>query len=208
MAGLMGGLVLLAAGDDLPVLPHSRGGTGRHHLQQVPPPTATTTAAEPADPSTVEIPIRLAGSTTTTLPSTPGRAVITGRVLDASRGEPVAGATVRAEWWVSTPPQQLETTSGEDGMFRFEQLWGGRWRIRAFRVPDAPSLDKADFFLAADETKTLSLHVQVVPEVAMTWSVAPNPPISASRPTWACWSPASRWTTTADSPTSASRGSK
>lgn len=119
------------------------------------------------------------GTTTTSLPKGPGPYVLTGRVLDPN-GQPVAGATVRATWYRTDPPTDVNVTSGPDGGYRIEGIWGGRWRARAFRVPDLATAKAEELFLGADTQVQLDLRVQPVPAgYEITFDLQPSPPVVA-----------------------------
>lgn len=137
------------------------------------PETTTTTAVDLA-----AVAIRpVGGSTTTTLPATPGEAQITGRVVD-ERNNPVENATVRAEWFVFGVMSRVEATSGPDGAYQLTGLHGGRWRVRAFRPPDGATEENPEFFLGSTEHKDgLTLKVRSVTGPAVTASIAPSPPV-------------------------------
>ena len=135
--------------------------------------TTTTTAP---DLSQVQLsPVSPGKTTSSTLPPGPGQASLAGKVID-DFGAPVPGALVRATWYIPTPPQVIEALTGPDGGFRFAQLRGGPWRIRAFRAPNLATLDAVALFLGAKEARTLDLKVKVVEDVSITGRTAPDPP--------------------------------
>lgn len=115
------------------------------------------------------------GTTTTSWPSE-GEAVVEGRVLDVS-GDPVPGAIVRAEWYVVDPPLAVQAATAGDGSYRLDRLPGGRWRVRAFLPPEYATVQPSEFFLAADEARTVDLRVARVDAYNVTWDVEPDPPI-------------------------------
>lgn len=172
---LIGGLVALVVA--LPLLVACSGDDGTD-LPALPPPPPSTTTTEPIDYSQVALPAITPGQTPPiTRPREPGQASIAGRVIDDT-GAPVPGALVRATYYLNpSAPEIIEMLSGEDGGYRFEQLYGGSWRIRAWQEPYLATLEAPSFFMGATEQKILDLKVRTVPEVAVTANMAPNPPL-------------------------------
>lgn len=142
----------------------------------------STTTTEPIDLTHVSLePIAVAGKpTSTTRPLGGGKAVILGRVLDAD-GNPVAGALVRATYYGDpTKPEVIEALSLEDGTYRFDQVLGGRWRIRAWKAPELATLEDNVFFLGYTEQRQTDLKVKAATDIVVTSSMAPNPPFIGS----------------------------
>jgi len=146
-----------------------------HHKKAAPKPTLDTTTTTAPDLSLVVL-RGVNGTTTSTLPTTPGKANITGRVIDAS-GAAVGGATVRAEWFVNAATVKTDVITGDDGVYTFANVHGGVWRLRAFRPPDRATSENPSFFLAADEQKKLDIKVDTISGVGVTSNIAPNPPV-------------------------------
>lgn len=140
--------------------------------------TTTTTTTVPVDYSEVALaPVPTGKTPPSTRPPGPGRASIAGRVVDTS-GSPVAQAIVRATYYGDPDkPEVIEALSTDDGTYRFSQVHGGRWRVRAWRTPDLATFETLTFFLAAVEDKALDLKVKFVPAVAVTSDMAPDPPL-------------------------------
>jgi len=69
-------------------------------------------------------------------------AVVAGRVVNAA-GKPVAGAKIRARPRRGPAAPGLEVVSGEDGAFRLDSLWPGRFRLEATAPGHAPSVISA-----------------------------------------------------------------
>jgi len=142
----------------------------------------STTTTEPIDLTNVSLePIAVAGKpTSTTRPLGGGKAAIFGRVVDAD-GNNVGGAFVRATYYGDpNKPEVIEVLSLEDGTYRFEQVLGGRWRIRAWRAPELATLDDHVFFLGYAEQRTVDLKVKAATDIVVTSSMAPNPPFTGS----------------------------
>jgi hypothetical protein len=142
----------------------------------------TTSTTEPIDPTNVSLePIAASGKpTSTTRPPGGGRAALFGRVIDADN-KPVGGAFVRATYYGDpNKPEVIETLSAEDGTYRFEQVLGGRWRMRAWKSPDLATLDDNVFFLGYTEQRTVDLKVKYAGDIVVTSNMAPNPPFIGS----------------------------
>lgn len=145
-----------------------------------PGPEESTTTTEPINLTSVSLePIDVDGKpTSTTRPLGGGKASIAGRVVD-SVGNPVPGAFVRAVYYGDPDkPEAIEAYSGEDGTYRFDQVLGGRWRVRAWRTPELATLDDAVFFLGYSENRRLDLKVKAATDYIVTSSIAPNPPFT------------------------------
>jgi hypothetical protein len=169
------GVVLL-----LPLL----AGCSKHEGKALPRPKApdTTTTTDPVDLTQVSItPIALTGNpTTTTRPIGGGKASIFGRVVDTD-GAPVPQAFVRATYYGDlTKPEVIEALSLDDGTYRFDQVLGGRWRIRAWKAPQLATLEDNTFFLGYTEQRALDLKVKAAGDLVVTSSLAPNPPFTGS----------------------------
>lgn len=147
-----------------------------------PRPEESTTTTEPINLTAVSIePIAVDGkATSTTRPLGGGKASITGRVVDPS-GTPVPGAFVRAVYYGDpSKPEAIEVYAGEDGTYRFDQVLGGRWRVRAWKAPEFATLDDAVFFLGYSETRQLDLNVKAATDYVVTSSLAPSPPFTGT----------------------------
>lgn len=143
-----------------------------------PEPASTTTTTEPLDFSEVALaPIAPGKAPPVTRPPGPGRASLAGRVIDDT-GTPVPGALVRASYYLDpAKPEVIEALSGPDGTYRFDKLFGGRWRIRAWLPPMLATLEQPAFFLGAAEQKVVDLKVKAVPDLDVTSKMAPDPPL-------------------------------
>ena len=143
-----------------------------------PNPSSTTTTTLPVDFSEVALaPVPPGNPPPVTRPPGPGRASIAGRVVDTS-GTPVAQAMVRAAYYLDpAKPEVIEGLSGPDGTYRFDKLYGGRWRIRAWLTPVLATFEQPAFFLGATEQKALDLKVKAVNDMDVTSTMAPDPPL-------------------------------
>jgi hypothetical protein len=148
---------------------------------RTPVPEETTTSTEPIDLTSVSLePIAAGKETSTTRPLGGGRAAIFGKVIDAD-GKPVPGAFVRATYYGDpAKPEMIEALSSEDGTYRFEQVLGGRWRIRAWKAPELATLEDNVFFLGYTEQRGLDLKVKAATDIVVTSSMAPNPPFTGT----------------------------
>jgi len=147
-----------------------------------PVPGETTTTTEPIDLTHVSLePIAVKGGpTSTTRPLGGGKAVIFGKVFDAD-GVTVGGALVRATYYGDVnKPEVIEALSADDGSYRFEQVLGGRWRVRAWKAPELATLEDNVFFLGYTEQRQLDLKVKAATDIVVTSSMAPNPPFIGS----------------------------
>jgi hypothetical protein len=147
-----------------------------------PVPGESTTTTEPIDLTHVSLePIAVSGKeTSTTRPLGGGKAVLLGKVVDAD-GKPVPGALVRATYYGDlNKPEMIEALSLDDGTYRFDQVLGGRWRIRAWKAPELATLEDNVFFLGYTEQRVVDLKVKAANDIVVTSSMAPNPPFIGS----------------------------
>jgi hypothetical protein len=142
----------------------------------------STTTTQNIDLTSVSLEPIAASSkpTSTTRPPGGGKAAIFGKVIDADNN-PVGGAFVRATYYGDpNKPEVIETLSAEDGTYRFEQVLGGRWRIRAWKSPELATLDDNVFFLGYTEQRAVDLRVKSAVDIVVTSNMAPNPPFIGS----------------------------
>lgn len=147
-----------------------------------PKPTETTATTAPIDLTSVSLePIAVTGKeTSTTRPLGGGKAAIFGRVIDPD-GNSVPGAFVRATYYGDPgKPEAIEALALEDGTYRFDQVLGGRWRVRAWKTPELATLEDNTFFLGYTEQRTLDLKVKAAVDYVVTSSMAPNSPFIGS----------------------------
>jgi hypothetical protein len=148
---------------------------------RAPVPETTTSSTEPIDLTSVSLePIAAGKATSTTRPLGGGKAAIFGRVIEAG-GKPVGGAFVRATYYGEpSKPEVIEALSAEDGTYRFEQVLGGRWRIRAWKAPELATLEDNVFFLGYTEQRAMDLKVKAATDIVVTSNMAPNPPFTGT----------------------------
>lgn len=136
----------------------------------VPPATTTT------DVDYSNVPLRGVGgrSPTTSVVFGPGHATVGGTVV----GEEgvIAGATVLVERVVSGSVGAITVQTAEDGSWTLPQVFGGRYRVRAWRVPDLIQTTPTAVFLGSSETKTVPLKVKTVGGLSVSAAIAPDPP--------------------------------
>ena len=105
-----------------------------------------------------------------------GAAVITG--IARLNGAPAAGATVHLDRFVDDKSSGLDVVTGADGRYRADGLLGGRYRVRAFRSPDATTNSPQVFFVGLTETKNLDLTLNpYTGNPGLGVAVAPDPPL-------------------------------
>ena len=142
-----------------------------------PPPPSTIPDEQTTVPdfSSVQL-ARVGGRTTTTIDNSPGQAHISGFVV-APQGA-VPGATVHAERLVGDAVLALDVATNPDGSFHIDNVQGGRYRLRAWRVPDLALTTPQVFFLNGNENKQgVNLQVTQYTGTNVTPAIAPNPPI-------------------------------
>jgi hypothetical protein len=147
-----------------------------------PNPGSSTTTTEPVDLTKVSLePIAVTGKpTSTTRPLGGGKASVAGRVVDPY-GASIGGAFIRAVYYGDpNKPEVIEAISLEDGTYRFDQVLGGRWRIRAWKTPELATLEDNTFFLGYTEARQVDLKVKAATDYVVTSSLAPNPPFTGS----------------------------
>lgn len=147
-----------------------------------PKPAEPTTTTEPIDLTNVSLePIAVTGKESpTTRPLGGGKAAIFGKVVDAE-GHIVPGAFIRATYYGDlNKPEVIEALALEDGTYRFEQVLGGRWRVRAWKTPELATLEDNTFFLGYTEQRQLDLKVKAAVDYVVTSSMAPGSPFIGS----------------------------
>jgi hypothetical protein len=174
-AALLAGTALL-----LPLLAGCSKDEGK--ALPAPKPEESTTTTEPIDLTNVSLePIAVKGrETATTRPLGGGKAAIFGKVVDPD-GNVLSGAFIRATYYGDlNKPEVIEALSAEDGTYRFEQVLGGRWRVRAWRTPEFATLEDNTFFLGYTEQRQLDLKVKAAVDSVVTSSMAPSSPFIGS----------------------------
>ncbi|MBK9178049.1 MAG: carboxypeptidase regulatory-like domain-containing protein [Acidimicrobiales bacterium] len=137
--------------------------------EQPPPPLALPAASTvPPPPLTTLVPPDTRGATLRAVegrpPAAPTPAVQGGTSALAGlvRGPegPVAGATVRLERFVGESSETIDVTTAADGRWEVRDARGGRYRVRAWRVPDLAQDGATVTFVAAASSATIDLQVQ------------------------------------------------
>lgn len=104
-----------------------------------------------------------------------GNATIRGKV--SVGGALVEGATVRIDRFVGDKTATLDVTSNAEGHYSFSGIEGGRYRVRAFRRPDATMGKPEVIFLSKGESRSLDLNMtRYGSGINVGYSVAPDPP--------------------------------
>jgi hypothetical protein len=149
--------------------------SGKHGYNFPPPPsTIPNEQTTVPDFSSVQL-ARISGRTTTTINNAPGQAHISGFVV-APQGA-VPGATVHIERLVEDSVVAVDVATNPDGSFHVDNIQGGRYRLRAWRVPDLALTTPVIFFLNGNENKTgVNLQVTQYTGTNVTPAMAPSPP--------------------------------
>ena len=112
---------------------------------------------------------------TTSIPLGPGAATISGTVTGPDG--PVDAATVRVERLVANAIAAVDVATMADGTWSVPKVFGGRYRVRAWKTPDLALTKPQIFFLQGSEQKKLDLRVDRYAGLTVTASIAPNPPV-------------------------------
>jgi hypothetical protein len=141
-----------------------------------PPPPSTTPDEQTTVPDFSSVHLAgIPGHPTTTIDNSPGQAHIAGFVV-APQGA-VPGATVHIERLVGNAVLALDVATNPDGSFHADNVQGGRYRLRAWRVPDLALTTPVIFFLNGTENKTgVNLQVQQYTGTNVAPAIAPSPP--------------------------------
>jgi hypothetical protein len=133
-----------------------------------------TTAPAPteAPETTVKGTPRTATTQVTTLG--PGNARIVGTV-NGPEG-PITGAVIKVERFVGSAVATADLRS-QAGTWSLDSILGGSYRVTIYRPPDLAQGTAEVFFLAADETKTLTTNLVRFGDASVTASIDPNPPV-------------------------------
>ena len=132
--------------------------------------TTTTTVASL---SGVQLaPVR--GSTTTTVGLGPGPMTIVGKV-EGPDGV-VAGAIVELERLVGDGSASTRVPTAADGTWNLEKVLGGRYRVRAWKVPNLVSTTQV-VFVETTGQRAVDLRLEPVGGIRVDTAVAPDPPV-------------------------------
>lgn len=115
------------------------------------------------------------GTTTTTVAIVGGEATLVGRV-DGPDG-PVGGATVLIERLVGGGEAAVVVPTAADGTWNLSDVLGGRYRVRAWRVPDLALIRPTIFFLRSGQTRAVEQRLELVEGERVDTVAAPNPPV-------------------------------
>jgi hypothetical protein len=137
------------------------------------PPIVPTTTTTVIDYSTVPL-AAVETKTTTTVNGGPGRARLLGTVVGPDG--PVPEAVVRVERLQGDSVVfRGDVASDAEGRWQTGRLVGGRWRVRAWKVPDLADVTPEILFLEATQTKSLVLGLDRFAGPAVTPAIAPDP---------------------------------
>lgn len=118
---------------------------------------------------------RVPGETTTTMVALgPGPMTIVGKV-EGPDGF-IGGAIVELERLVGDGSASTRVPTAPDGTWNVEKVLGGRYRVRAWRVPDLVSTT-AVVFVETTGQRAIELRVAPVGGVRVDTAVAPDPPV-------------------------------
>ncbi|HUF33304.1 MAG TPA: carboxypeptidase-like regulatory domain-containing protein [Acidimicrobiales bacterium] len=150
-------------------------------FQALPEPETVTTleATSTSRPDRSQVRLReVRGTTTTTtvaIVGAGGDATLVGRV-DGPNG-PVGGATVLIERFVGGEVAAVMVPTAPDGTWNLPDVLGGRYRIRAWRVPDLALIRPTILFLRSGQTRGVEQRLELVERERVDTVAAPNPPI-------------------------------
>ncbi len=137
----------------------------------------TTPTTQAPDHAAVEL-AGARGTTTTSAPVlTPGTAKLRG-VVNGPNG-PVAGAVVGIERVVGDVVLSGFVHAGADGSWEAANIVGGRYRVRAWLVPDLAQTEPQLLFVPStgDGLAPLELRVEPIGQLTAEAVVAPDPPV-------------------------------
>jgi hypothetical protein len=144
-------------------------------------PTPKTVVTDPTTTTSevdlTGVPLRpVDGATTTTVALGPGPMTIVGKV-EGPDGAVVAGAIVQLERIVGDSSAIAKVPTAADGTWNLAKVFGGRYRIRAWREPDLATAKPQVVFLDAGPDRAVSLHLDAVGGVRVDSAIAPDPPV-------------------------------
>jgi hypothetical protein len=144
-----------------------------------PPSTAGASAPAPTLPADLAAHSEtgVAGATTTTTVALgPGTAAITGTVIGP--GGPIPEATVQIQRLVGSQVGATLIESARGGSFRLIGILGGRYRVRAWKIPSLAMTAPQIFFLDDGATQALILRPARFAGVTVASAFAPDPAVS------------------------------
>jgi len=115
-------------------------------LSQLPIPLTDEEESQ-LDRTVLPLPAAEGTPTTTTLPEITSGTMSIGGTVRSETGEAVPNAIIRLERIVGDLVQGVDIRADAEGEFQAPELLGGRYRIRAWRVPDMAMAEAAVYFL-------------------------------------------------------------
>lgn len=143
-------------------------------LPAVPDFTPATTSTSGVDYSDVPLKPVPGKAPTLSVAFGPGKATLGGTV--SSEEGAIPGATIQVERIVNGAVGLMMIQTAADGTWSLPHVLGGRYRMRAWRAPDAAQTSWTAVFLGASETKTVQLRVRTVGGLNVSAAIAPDPP--------------------------------
>jgi hypothetical protein len=141
-----------------------------------PPSTSPTTTPATLPDLTKVTPAAVAGQPATTTPAVgPGTATLSGTVTGPNG--PVGGADVHVERLVGEAVAPADVVSAADGTWSLPGILGGRYRVRAWRVPDLDLVTPQIFFLPDTGARSVALQLDQFGGAEVATAVAPDPPV-------------------------------
>jgi hypothetical protein len=116
------------------------------------------------------------GSTTTVVAIGPGPLTIVGRVVGPD-GAVVPDAIVQLERVVGVSSAETRVPTAPDGTWNAAKVLGGRYRIRAWRVPDLATLRPQIVFLESGPERAVNIKLEALGGVRVDSAIAPDPPL-------------------------------
>jgi hypothetical protein len=134
-------------------------------------PTTTTTEVDYTGAPLAGV----AGTTTTTVVIGPGPLTIVGRVEGPDGAVP--DAIVQLERVVGDGTAMTRVPTAPDGTWNAANVLGGRYRIRAWRVPDLATSKAQLVFIETGSQRAVSIRLEPVGGLRVDAAIAPDPPI-------------------------------
>ena len=139
-----------------------------------PPTSAATTTTTLGDLAGVQMGA-VAGKPQATVAIGPGGASLSGTVSGPNGA--VGGADVHAERLVGDQVAAVDTVSRADGSWSIPSILGGRYRLRAWRVPDLALTTPQIFFLPETGDRTVALRLDAFDAGDATAAIDPSGPV-------------------------------
>jgi hypothetical protein len=139
-----------------------------------PPTTAAITTTTLGDLAGIQMGA-VDGKAPATVAMGPGGASLSGTVVGPSG--PVGGADVHAERLVGDQVAAVDVVSRADGRWTIPAIRGGRYRLRAWRVPDMALTEPQIFFLPEAGDRSIALLLDRFDSGEATAAIDPGNPI-------------------------------